>query len=192
MQKGWRKTRVTVGKMTSSVKKRFPTLADFRVKRKMMRQDRHAGRETPERHEHSKNAENPFIAAAECFRDRPHGSPQYISALAAALAGFSVPGYSDGDDLRKLLWRDFRNKLLSCSGAQRLDSFRRAQWSLRLARIARCRSKSSAADAWPFRSHPGRGQNQAPLRFSNRLSPTNRADDLRSGILSRLWIRIGN
>jgi len=184
--------RVTVGKMISSVKKRFPTLADFRVKRKMMRQDRHAGRETPERREHSKNAENPFIAAPECFRDGPDSSPRYISALAAALAGFSVPGYSYADDLRELLRRDFRNKLLSCSGAGRLDSFRRARWSLRLARIARCRSKSSAADAWPFRSHPGRCQNQAPLRLSNRLSSANRADDLRSGILSWLWIRIGN
>src|SRR2546430_14291473 len=71
MQKGWRKTRVTVAKMISSVKKRFPTLADFRVKRKMMRQDRHAGRETPERHEHSKNAENPFIAAPNVFETDP-------------------------------------------------------------------------------------------------------------------------
>src|SRR5258708_37080418 len=71
-RKGWRKTRVTVGKMISSVKKRFPTLAEFRVKRKMMRQDRHAGRETPERHEHSKNAENPFYRRRpDCFRDRP-------------------------------------------------------------------------------------------------------------------------
>ena len=71
MQKGWRKTRVTVGKMISSVKKRFPTLADFRVKRKMMRQDRHAGRETPDRREHSKNAENPFIAAPNVFEQLP-------------------------------------------------------------------------------------------------------------------------
>src|SRR4029077_18249379 len=117
MQKGWRKTRVTVGKMNSSVKKRFPTLADFRVKRKIMRQDRHAGRETPERREHSKNAENPFIAALECFRDRPDSSPQYISALAAALAGFSVPGYSYADDLRELLRRGFLNKILSFLGA---------------------------------------------------------------------------
>src|SRR6266404_9575704 len=117
MQKGRHKARATVGKMISSVKERFLTLAEFRMKRKMMRQDRHVGRETPERHEHSKNAENPFIAAPECFRDRPDSSPQYISALAAALAGFSVPGYSYADDLRELLRRDFRNKLLSCSGA---------------------------------------------------------------------------
>src|SRR5437868_10332053 len=128
----------------------------------------------------------PIYSRPECFRDRPDSSPQYISALAAALAGFSVPGYSDGDDLRELLWRDFRNEFLSRSGAGRLDSFRCARWSLRLARIAGCRSKSSAADAWPFRSHPGRRQNQAPLRLSNRLSSTNHADDLRSGILSRL------
>jgi hypothetical protein len=78
--------------MISSVKKRFPTLADFRVKRKMMEQDRHAGRETPERHEHSKNAENPFIAAPNASETDPTARPQYISALMAALAGFSVPG----------------------------------------------------------------------------------------------------
>src|SRR5213075_995068 len=131
---------VTVAKMISSVKKRFPTLADFRVKRKTMRPDRHVGRETPERHEHSKNAENPFIAAPNVFETDPTAPPQYISALAAALAGFSVPGYSNGDDLRELLWRDFRNKLLSRSGVGRLDSFRRARWSLRLGRIARCPS----------------------------------------------------
>src|SRR5260370_8979865 len=112
-RKGWRKTRATVGKMISSVKKRFPTLAEFRVKRKMMRQDRHAGRETPERHEHSKNAENPFIDASNVFETDPTAPPQYISALAAPLAGFSVPGYSDSDDLRELLRWDFRNTFLS-------------------------------------------------------------------------------
>jgi hypothetical protein len=81
--------------MISSMKKRFPTLAEFSVKRKIMRQDRHAGRETPERYEHSKNAENPFIAAiaAPNFSETDSTAPlQYISALAAALAGFSVPG----------------------------------------------------------------------------------------------------
>src|SRR4029450_3681958 len=39
--KGWCKRLLNAGKMTSSVKKRFPTLADFRAKRKIMRQDRH-------------------------------------------------------------------------------------------------------------------------------------------------------
>jgi hypothetical protein len=56
------------------MKKRFPTLAEFSVKRKIMRQDRHAGRETPERYEHSKNAENPFIAAPNFFGAGPDGS----------------------------------------------------------------------------------------------------------------------
>jgi hypothetical protein len=78
--------------MISSVKKRFPTLAEFSVKRKIMRQDRHAGRETPERYEHSKNAENPFIAALNFSRPTRQLPLQYISALVAALAGFSFPG----------------------------------------------------------------------------------------------------
>jgi hypothetical protein len=78
--------------MISSVKKRFPTLAEFSVKRKMMRQDRHAGRETPERYEHSKNAETPFIAAPNFFETGSTAPLQYISALAAPLAGFSFPG----------------------------------------------------------------------------------------------------
>jgi hypothetical protein len=34
MRKEWRNTPMTVGKMISSVKREFPTLADFRVKRK--------------------------------------------------------------------------------------------------------------------------------------------------------------
>src|SRR5205814_593475 len=72
--------------------------------------------------------------------------------------------------LRELLWRDFRNKLLSRSGVGRLDSFRRARWSLRLGRIARCPSKTSPADPWPFRSHPRGGQNQTPVRLPHRLS----------------------
>jgi hypothetical protein len=66
MLKGRRKARATVGKMISLVKKRFLTLAEFRMKRKMMRQDRHVGRETPERHEHSKNAEKPIYSRPEC------------------------------------------------------------------------------------------------------------------------------
>src|SRR5438046_5217176 len=117
------------------------------------------------------------------FRDRPDGSPQYISALAAALAGFSVPGYSDGDDLRELLWRDFRNKLLSRSGVGRLDSFRRARWSLRLGRIARCQSKTSTADPWPFRSHSRGGQNQTPGRLYHWWFSTNYEESFSTGLL---------
>src|SRR5207247_9340728 len=86
-QKEWRKTRVSVGKMISSVKKRFLILADFRVKRKMMRQDRHAGRETPKRHEHSKNAENPFIAAASVSRPTSRLPSQYVAAVVVLVAG---------------------------------------------------------------------------------------------------------
>jgi hypothetical protein len=41
MQKGWRNTPLTVGKMTSSAKKGLFTLAGFRVKRKTLRENRH-------------------------------------------------------------------------------------------------------------------------------------------------------
>ncbi len=87
--------------------------ADFRMKRKMMRQDRHAGRETPERHEHSKNAENPFIAAPNVSRPTRRFPAQYISAAAAVLAGFDDSATVTLNDLRDLLRWHFRNELLS-------------------------------------------------------------------------------
>jgi hypothetical protein len=59
MRKGWRNTRVTVGKMISSAKKGFPNLAEFGAKRKMIKKHRHADtlRQPPMR-EHSNIRKN--------------------------------------------------------------------------------------------------------------------------------------
>jgi len=63
MRKELPNTPMTVGKMISSVKTGFPTLADFRVKRKMWSQNRHAEGKTLDWHEHSKCRKSSYFRA---------------------------------------------------------------------------------------------------------------------------------
>jgi hypothetical protein len=100
----------------------------------------------------------PICLAAPNVSETDPTAPRNISALAAALARFSVPGYSKGDDLQSFCGGIFQKQIAYLVQAPEGWILSTRPMERTLARIARCRSKSSAADAWPFRSHPGRGQ----------------------------------